>query len=637
MIFIQNWFQKQIILVMFIVTLFMAFLLTAPHAHAQVLHACVDATDNDQDTYIDSGDVDCNGTWETRSSMPVATNGVQSAVVGDNIYSSGGRSTDFPPNNLTTVWKYDTLSDSWTLMAPMQEGRIAHTMESVGEKVYAISGARTGNQPQVILSSVEEYNPLTNTWTYKANMPTGRYGAFSAVLNDEIYVIGGNNFSISGPLSIMEVYNPSTNTWSTKTPPLIPVHNAAAEVVDGKLYVIGGQNVNDVSINTVQIYDPSTNSWTIGNPIPVGRISPGIAVVNGSIFVYGGHQRTTSGATYSNDVHEYVPSINQWFQRASLPTARSQFGSVAVNGSAYSIGGSTYSSQAIFHNNVEVFTPSFSEGVIPNRPPTLDYIGNKVVAEGDVLSFTVTATDPDGDNLTYSINNAPSGSTFDPITNVFTWNTGFTDAGNYTDIEISVTDDGTPMQLDVELINITVGNVNRAPEITNPGQQLVLENNPLTFNVSATDPDNDTVSIVAPVIPSGATFDGSNFSWTPSLDQEGVYMISFIATDNGNPAESSQIDVIVTVGNNPTPLEKAEDLVEYVIDLNLLNNTENSYLANLKKVELFISTGKINVAINQLNSFINKVNQDFQLNIITQQEYQSLIDAANNLINDLTN
>ena len=48
-----------------------------------------------------------------------------------------------------------------------------------------------------------------------------------------------------------------------------------------------------------------------------------------------------------------------------------------------------------------------------------DPIGDKSV-EGVELSFTATASDVDGDTLTFSLAGAPSGAAIDPATGVFT-------------------------------------------------------------------------------------------------------------------------------------------------------------------------------------------------------------------------
>lgn len=286
-------------------------------------------------------------------------------------------------------------------------------------------------------------------------------------------------------------------------------------------------------------------------------------------------------------------------------------------------------------NNADWITGNFVYEA--NNPPVLDPIGNKTVNEGELHQFTISATDPDGDNLTYSASNLPVGASFDTQTHTFTWTPGFDQEGNYPDIEFTVTDDGTPMELDMESITITVGGVNRAPIFDPIGSQEVLENELLTFTVSATDPDGDSVTLSASNLPTGASFDPQTgiFSWTPSLSQADTYVVKFHAADNGVPVETGHTDVPITVGDNPTPTEQAQDLVNIVVTYNFPTNVENSYLANLKKVEKFIEEGKIEAAINQLNAFIDKVETDYSEGIITQAERNNLVNLAQALIDDL--
>jgi hypothetical protein len=260
------------------------------------------------------------------------------------------------------------------------------------------------------------------------------------------------------------------------------------------------------------------------------------------------------------------------------------------------------------------------------------------VNEGELLQFAVNANDPEDDTLTYSATNLPDGATFDPETHVFSWTPGFDQAGNYPNVEFTVTDDGSPMMLDFEDITITVGDVNRAPVIPPVGSQQVLEHDTLTFTVSATDPDGDGVTLSATGLPAGATFDPQTgvFTWTPGYPTAGVYTPTFVATDNGSPTASSSQDVVITVGSNPTPTEQAQTIVDTVVnDPNLPQNAENSYLANLNKVGTFIEQGKLNQAINQLNAFIQKVDQDYSHGTITQAEHDQFIALANALIADL--
>jgi len=270
-----------------------------------------------------------------------------------------------------------------------------------------------------------------------------------------------------------------------------------------------------------------------------------------------------------------------------------------------------------------------------NRAPVLAPIGNQIISENQTLSFSLSASDADGNNLSYSALNLPSGATFSG--NTFSWTPTYAQAGNYENIEFAVTDNGSPMELAVELVTITVGDVNRAPELTNPGPQSNIEGQNVSFTITATDPDGDTVTLSAVNLPSGATFSSNTgvFSWNPSNTQAGIYTPTFTATDNGSPIESSSLDVVITIGDDPTPVEQAQLIINTVVSFNLPNNITNSYMANLQKIEPFINNGQIQPALNQLNAFINKVNQDYSQNKITLAQRNQLVAIAQGLINDL--
>ena len=88
-----------------------------------------------------------------------------------------------------------------------------------------------------------------------------------------------------------------------------------------------------------------------------------------------------------------------------------------------------------------------------NRPPELEEIWNKSVNESGLLEFILNATDPDGDGVTYSVSNLPSGATFNSTTRTFSWAPAFGQAGVYHDIKFEVTDGEL---IDFENITITV-------------------------------------------------------------------------------------------------------------------------------------------------------------------------------------
>lgn len=54
-------------------------------------------------------------------------------------------------------------------------------------------------------------------WTTRTFMPTARWSHSISVVDGKIYVIGGSSNYGRGALSTLEVYDPATDTWSTKS------------------------------------------------------------------------------------------------------------------------------------------------------------------------------------------------------------------------------------------------------------------------------------------------------------------------------------------------------------------------------------------------------------------------------------
>ena len=88
-----------------------------------------------------------------------------------------------------------------------------------------------------------------------------------------------------------------------------------------------------------------------------------------------------------------------------------------------------------------------------DRPPALDFVGDKLVNEEELIEFTINASDPDNEPLTYAASNLPPGATFDPQTRTFSWTPSFGQRGSYPSIHFEVSDGELT---DFEDITITV-------------------------------------------------------------------------------------------------------------------------------------------------------------------------------------
>ncbi len=210
---------------------------------------------------------------------------------------------------------------------------------------------------------------------------------------------------------------------------------------------------------------------------------------------------------------------------------------------------------------------AFAGTLFANTPPVITVPTAQTTDEGVLLSFGVSATDPDGDLLTLAALNLPVGASFvdnGDGTGTFSWTPDYCQSGSYW-VTFIAADNGVPSLADTDSVMITVNEVDRAPVVSVPGAQYVDEGQPLSFVVSGSDADTcdgDIVTLVGVNLPVGATFsvtDGNpasgTFSWTPGYGDAGVYWVLFVASDSRMPSLSDTDSVEITVGNvNRSPV-----------------------------------------------------------------------------------
>ena len=197
-----------------------------------------------------------------------------------------------------------------------------------------------------------------------------------------------------------------------------------------------------------------------------------------------------------------------------------------------------------------------------NRPPVLDQIGDKATDENSLLEFTITATDPDGDALSYSASNLPDGAVFDPHTQTFSWTPSFDQAGTYPDVHFEVNDGELTGW---ESITIVVNTTNRPPVLDPIGDKMTGENSLLEFTINATDPDGDVLTYSASNLPAGAAFNSTTqiFSWTPSFDQAGTYPDVYFEVNDGELTGWESITIVVNNTDRPPLLDRIGDKTTY--------------------------------------------------------------------------
>ena len=135
-------------------------------------------------------------------------------------------------------------------------------------------------------------------------------------------------------------------------------------------------------------------------------------------------------------IHGYEYQIREGSPTGTIVVNWTSTLSNTVNASINLTIGRTYFFAVKSINGAEQYSQiGYSDGirvVIPNNPPVLQPIGDKIVNPGSLLNFQIRATDPDiGDILTYSAAPLPPGSIFTPSTQMFNWTPAQNQTGCY--------------------------------------------------------------------------------------------------------------------------------------------------------------------------------------------------------------
>lgn len=300
--------------------------------------------------------------WTTLAPMSTPRTGLDAAVVDGKIYAIGGTSNEGPSDKNE---EYDPATNTWTTKAAVPTGRTQLAAVTVQNKIYAIGGY-ADTYPGIPLAKNEVYDPYTNTWATKAEMPTARISICTNNVNDQIYVIGG--FELVGPTNVepsnkTEAYNPITNTWVTKAEMPYVAFDSSSVVLGDKIYVL---------TSPIQIYDTKTDSWSLGSfPPTVQSNADAVTILDergrGLIYIFGGG----GYGTYSDLVQIYDLQNDIWGVGSPMPTPRYELAVVVVNNQIYALGGVTSGgAYGTLLSTNERYTPLESDSSLPTPTPT---------------------------------------------------------------------------------------------------------------------------------------------------------------------------------------------------------------------------------------------------------------------------
>jgi N-acetylneuraminic acid mutarotase len=137
-----------------------------------------------------------------------------------------------------------------------------------GDYIYLVGG--TGGTDALL-----RYDPAADVWTALASLQQSREHTAAVVLDGEIVALAGRWAGV-GELTSVEIYDPVTDTWRSGPPMAVARGGFGAAVAPsgegGRIVVAGGEVLTGErrALASVEIYDPALEQWTAGPDLPVG-------------------------------------------------------------------------------------------------------------------------------------------------------------------------------------------------------------------------------------------------------------------------------------------------------------------------------------------------------------------------------
>jgi N-acetylneuraminic acid mutarotase len=285
--------------------------------------------------------------WQAAAPVPITLFEAQAAAVADKLYVFGGFHNG-TVQATPAVYAYDPVTNVWTPRANMPVA-VTHAGVAVdGASVWVVGGLLGDYRDGSNLPTRDawRYDTVTDTWAAAQSLPAASGAGGLAIVGREMHYFGGfapdgQRDSSQHHVLDLDALDPATKWRSAASMPTARNHFGTA-VVGGKIYAIGGQHGRDETnrnLRDVHLYDPATDRWSSGPrlPKPMSHFHNSTVVQNGRILIAGG---VTNGRFPLSDVFEYDPATSQWTAAAPMPAPRKAPLALIAAGRLYVLTGS---------------------------------------------------------------------------------------------------------------------------------------------------------------------------------------------------------------------------------------------------------------------------------------------------------
>ncbi len=173
-----------------------------------------------------------------------------------------------------------------------------------------------------------------------------------------------------------------------------------------------------------------------------------------------------------------------------------------------------------------------------NRAPTITGTPAPQIAAGTAYRFAPSASDLDGDTLTFSITGMPAWLSFSQASGVLSGTPSSANAGSYNNIVVRVSDGQVTASLPAFSITVTVPAVNSPPAISGTPATSVMVGAAYSFTPNAFDADGNALTFTISGRPGWASFNTQSGALTGTPGAAGTFSNIIIRVSDGQATTS---------------------------------------------------------------------------------------------------
>ncbi|HEV7805958.1 MAG TPA: kelch repeat-containing protein [Solirubrobacteraceae bacterium] len=195
------------------------------------------------------------------------------------------------------VWRYRLATNTYLRMPDLPLIRAGGQLAYLDGKLHYFGGYNLERTREVGEHWALDLSNAGAGWIARAPLPNPRSHMGAAVLGGRIYAIAGQHGHDARLTTQADVhaYDPATNAWTRRAdlPHAVGHISAATFVMEGRIVVIGGEVADKVPVADAYAYDPGTNAWTALSALPSPRRSGLADVIDGVMYYTNGQSSTT--------------------------------------------------------------------------------------------------------------------------------------------------------------------------------------------------------------------------------------------------------------------------------------------------------------------------------------------------------